>query len=94
MFSSSVNVTCTAVSYPQALPDTDYAIQHPAGTTLTHTHIAPGVDGVIYAIDSAVDSDIGIYECHVTVYCMERPIMSEEEDYLKIINRTGKIVNV
>lgn len=82
------------MSYPQANPDTDYAIQHPAGTTLMHTHIAPGVDGVIYAIDSAVDDDNGTYECHVTVYCMERPMMSEVEEYLEVINNTGKIINI
>ena len=73
-------MTCTAVSYPQADPETDYIIQHPSGLTLFHTHIAPGIDGVIHEIESVTDTDGGKYHCHV----FANTISSEKEAHLTV----------
>ena len=91
---SSVNVTCTAVSYPQANPHTDYVIQHPDGVTLTHTLIASGISGIIYEIDGAMDNDNGTYKCHVIIIRMDRIMTSEIEGDLTVINDAGKKLNV
>lgn len=87
-------MTCTAVSYPEANPDTDYIIQHPIGETLIHEHITSEMDGVIYAIESAVDSDSGTFQCHLTVYCMEdTPMMNETVKILTVTNETSKTLH-
>ena len=87
-------MTCTAVSYPQANPQTDYVIQHPDAVTLTHTLIASGTSGVFYEIDGAVDNDNGTYKCHVIIICMDRVMTGEIEGNLTVINDAGKKVNV
>ena len=88
---SSVNITCTAVSYPQA---TDYIIQHPSGVTVTLT--TAGTSGVIYEIGGAVENDNGIYKCHVIIICMNRVMTGEIEGNLTVINdaAASKRVNV
>lgn len=63
----SVNVTCTAESYPPADQKEFYSLQHPAGITVVPTHLTTGVDGVIHEIPSANSSDSGEYDCVVTV---------------------------
>ena len=78
---SSVNVTCTAVSYPLADPETDYIIQHPTGLAVVHTYIAPGMDGVIHEIERVTDEDGGEYNCHVI---LNNYISSETEAHLTI----------
>lgn len=96
IFGSSVNVTCTAVSYPKLDPNSDTdpdanGIQHPLGITRDHQHITPEMDGIIYEIDSANDSDNGEYKCHLTAYCMpDQPMMGEMVKYLIVINKTSK----
>ena len=90
MFGSSVNVTCTAVSYPKANPDTDYGIQHPAGVTKDHHHITHEMDGIIYEIDSAANYDNGTYQCHLRVICMGEEITGQKEGYLIVTNKTSK----
>ena len=92
MISSTVNVTCTAVSYPQADPHTDYIIQHPSGVTVTLT--TAGTSGVIYEIGGAMDNDNGIYKCHVIIIRMKRVMTGEIEGNLTVINDAGKRVNV
>lgn len=89
-------MTCTAVSYPQANPDTDYIIQHPFGITLTHTLTTPGEGGVIHEIGSAMDSDNGTYTCHVIIIRMDTSMTGAiEEDLIVIdINGTGKCISI
>ena len=91
---SSVNMTCTAVSYPQANPETDYIIQHPSGVTVTLT--TAGTSGVIYEIGGAVENDNGIYKCHVIIFRMDRVMTGEIEGNLTVINdaAASKRVNV
>ena len=55
------------MSYPPANPNEDYVLQRPDGLTVIHTHIAHGVDGVIYEINGVADEDAGEYDCHVYV---------------------------
>lgn len=99
MFGSSVNVTCTAVSYPkfdpnpEADPDAN-GIQHPLGVTKNHQHITPEMDGIIYEIDSAADNDSGLYKCHLTVYCMDQAMMGEMEKNLTVTNQTSKTLKL
>lgn len=64
---SSVNVTCTAKSYPPADQKEYYFLQHPRGVTLEPTHLSSGVDGVIYEISSANSNDGGEYSCLVSI---------------------------
>ena len=94
MIGSSVNMTCTAVSYPQADPHTDYIIQHPSGVTVTLT--TAGTSGVIYEIGGAVKNDNGIYKCHVIIIRMNRVMTGEIEENLTVINdaAASKRVNV
>ena len=87
-------MTCTAVSYPQADPETDYIIQHPIGLSVVHTHIAPGLSGIIYEIGSAMDTDNGTYTCHVIVIRMDRSVTNEREEYLTVTNVAGKKVKL
>lgn len=77
---SDVNVSCSAVSYPQANPHTDYVLQHPDGLTVIHTHITPGVNGIIYEINRVTDEDAGEYDCHVFV----NTFSSETRAYLTV----------
>ena len=63
---TSINVTCTAQSYPPAIP-TDYQLQHSSGVTVNTTHRTPGGDGVVYPIETVTSEDGGEYECIVTV---------------------------
>ena len=96
MFGSSVNVTCTAVSYPKFEPNpeanpSENGIQHPLGETKDHQHTTPEMDGIIYEIESATDHDNGVYKCHLTVYCMGQPMMAEIVKNLIVTNKTSKI---
>lgn len=36
------------------------------------------MDGIIYEIDSAVDTDNGTYECHLNFFCMDEEKTSTE----------------
>lgn len=63
----SVNVTCTAESYPPADQKNFYHLNHPANKTVVPTHLTSGVNGVIYEIRSANRSDSGEYDCFVRV---------------------------
>lgn len=92
MIGSSVNVTCTAVSYPQVNPQSDYIIQHPSGVTLTFT--TAGANSVIYEIGGAVDNDNGTFKCHVIIIRMNRIMTSQIEGDLTVINDVGKRFNV
>lgn len=66
---SSVNVTCTAKSYPKADPNiSKYVIEHPVHNALDDISRAPGEYGYIHEIQSASKEDNGTYACHVTVF--------------------------
>ena len=84
MVGSSVNITCSAVSYPPATPhvDTIYILQH-SNTETKHFTYATS-DAVIYEISSATDTDDGNYNCHVHVMTMSE----RGEAYLNVVNGT------
>ena len=64
----SINVTCTAESYPPANQD-DFSIQHPLGETIDSVPFihSTGTYGVYHQRESAVCDDFGVYACHVQV---------------------------
>ena len=64
---SSVNVTCTAESYPPADSVSDYLIKHPRNTSIDK-RLLPGMYGVVHRIVAATkERDAGKYECSVNV---------------------------
>lgn len=82
MVGSSVNVTCSAVSYPPANPlgDAVYIFHHLNKGTKAHTYATS--DAVIYEISSATEIDAGNYYCHVHVMTMSE----RGEAYLHVVN--------
>ena len=64
---TSVNVTCTAQSYPPANLTSYYHLQHPSGVTVNAIHRTPGVDGVVHSIETVTSEDGGEYDCVVMV---------------------------
>jgi hypothetical protein len=62
----SVNVTCTAESYPPASTVGNYLMRHPRDQNIT-TVLLPGKNGVVHIISGASMNDSGEYECTVTV---------------------------
>ena len=70
---SSVNVICTAESYPQANSVSDYLMKHPQNKSI-EKELLPGMDGVIHKIVAATKrQDAGEYECSVNVTLDEYP---------------------
>ena len=80
------------MSYPQADPEKDYIIQDPTGLPVVHSHIAPGLSGIIYEIGSAMETDNGTYTCHVIIFRMDRSITNEKEGHLIVTNVAGEKV--
>ena len=62
----SVNVTCTAESYPPANTIANYLMRHPRDQEIT-TVLLPGKNGVVHIVSGASENDSGDYECTVTV---------------------------
>ena len=64
----SINVTCTAESYPPVNQD-DLTIQHPLGVTVDSIPFIDSTDtyGTYHERESATCEDFGQYACHVQV---------------------------
>ena len=70
---SSVNVICTAESYPLADDTNDYLMKHPHNTPIGKV-LLPGGNGVEHRITTATkERDAGNYECSVNVTLTEYP---------------------
>ena len=72
---SSVNVICTADSYPPADNVSDYLMKHPKDQSI-EKDMLPGMDGVVHRITSESankEHDKGIYKCSVNVTLDEYP---------------------
>ena len=70
---SSVNIICTAESYPPADSVSDYLMKHPHNTPIVKD-LLPGMDGVVHRIVAATkEQDAGEYECTVIVTLDEYP---------------------
>ena len=70
---SSVNVICTAESYPSADNVSEYLMKHPQNKSIDK-ELLPGMDGVVHKIVAATkDRDAGEYECSVNVTLAEYP---------------------
>ena len=64
---SSVNVICTAESYPPADSVSNYLMKHPKNTFI-EKDLLPGMNGVVHKIVAATkERDAGEYECSVNV---------------------------
>ena len=64
---SSVNVTCTAESYPPANSEDNYRMKHPKDHEIKKV-LLPEKNGVVHIITNASkERDSGEYECTVTV---------------------------
>ena len=73
---SSVNVICTAESYPPADSVSDYLMKHPRNTSIDK-HLLPRMDGVVHRIVAATkERDAGKYECTVNVTLDGKPLDS------------------
>ena len=70
---SSVNIICTAESYPPADSVSDYLIKHPHNISI-EKELLPEMDGIVHKIVAATKQrDAGEYECSVNVTLDEYP---------------------
>ena len=70
---SSVDVICTAESYPPAVNVSNYLMRHPHNTFI-EKELLPGMDGAVHKIAAATkEQDAGEYECSVNVTLAEYP---------------------
>ena len=70
---SSVNVICTAESYPPADNVNNYLMRHPHNTFIEKEPL-PGMDGAVHKIAAASkEQDAGEYECSVNITLAEYP---------------------
>ena len=70
---SSVNVICTAESYPPADNVSDYLMKHPKDKSI-EKELLPGMNGVVHKIVAATkERDAGEYECSANVTLDEYP---------------------
>ena len=74
---TSVNVTCTAQSYPPANLTSYYQLQHPSGVTVNAIYRTPEVDGVVHPIETVTSEDGGEYDCIVTVVVGSEQLQSD-----------------
>ena len=92
---SSINVTCTAESYPPTNSVNDYLMKHPNNTPIVK-ELLPGMYGVVHRIAAATkQQDSGIYECSVNVTLDEYPGKPLDSE-VAIVNLTvyGKVYSI